>query len=156
VSLPLPASVRTVLQRLRSFRRRPAAGKRLRLQALAVLVAVRTALRILPFKRVKRVLERAGARRATASARASREDVIEAVQAAARHVRRADCLTQALTLRFLLVREGYPAKVHIRVARRADGRLRAHAWVQSGPVTAPCGAADLSGRSDREMPDFDV
>lgn len=148
--------LRDPARRLRNFCRRPAAGKSLRLRALAVLVAVRIALGVFPFARVRKSVERSSLRRRQAEPRHSRQDVIEAVQAAARDVAGVDCLSQALALRVLLAREGYPAEVHVSIARLASGALRAHAWVQSGPVTAPCGAADLSGRADGSVPDFEV
>lgn len=41
------------------------------------------------------------------------------------------CLIQALTLQRMLEREGYPARLHIGVARSPDSLFQAHAWVES-------------------------
>lgn len=153
----MPLGIRRHATRLRNFWGRPAADKILRLEALAVLIVVRGALRGLSFARVKRLLERGVGNRPPERKRGhSREAVINAVQAAADDVRGTDCLTQALGLRFLLARRGYAADVHVGVARAEDGRMLAHAWVESGSVTALCGTADLSRRATGAVLDFDL
>jgi hypothetical protein len=54
-----------------------------------------------------------------------------AVETAARHgFPSATCLTQALAVQVLLARRGYPAILHVGVARH-DKELKAHAWVES-------------------------
>lgn len=55
-----------------------------------------------------------------------------AVSVAGRHVPGGGtCLPQALATHVLLEREGYAARLHIGVAKDEDGRLQAHAWVES-------------------------
>jgi len=41
------------------------------------------------------------------------------------------CLTQALAAQVLLDRRGYPALLHIGVAKGEQGRFQAHAWLES-------------------------
>jgi hypothetical protein len=55
-----------------------------------------------------------------------------AIQVAGRFVPEAACLPQALAAQYLFVKSGYPAELQIGVARSADGKLEAHAWVISG------------------------
>lgn len=131
------------VRRLYHFCRRSRAQRSLLLQAVLLLIGVRAALSVLPFLRVRRLLDRDIDSPATAAA-VPRESVIETVHAAARHVPRTGCLTQALVLRFLLARHGYAAHIRIGVARGDDGKLRAHAWVESGTTTTECGTQDVS------------
>ena len=55
--------------------------------------------------------------------------VIGAVRRVCRFVPRATCLTQALAALLLLHRYGHDAQLRLGV-RAADGRLRAHAWLE--------------------------
>jgi hypothetical protein len=57
---------------------------------------------------------------------------------AARFVPRATCLTQAVSIRFILLVAGVPSRVCIGVARNESGSLMSHAWVEheSAPVDA--------------------
>jgi hypothetical protein len=41
------------------------------------------------------------------------------------------CLTEALTVQLLFWRRGYPADLRIGVAKQQNGKLIAHAWVES-------------------------
>jgi hypothetical protein len=43
----------------------------------------------------------------------------------------ATCLSQALAAQTLFLRQGYPAELHIGVAKNETGQLEAHAWVES-------------------------
>jgi Transglutaminase-like superfamily len=102
-------------------------------QAALVVAAVRLGLWMLPFRRL-----RAGmARLATAppllrpGEGASTDEIARAVARASRYVPRASCLTQALATQALLRWRGIPAHLHIGVAKAAEGRLEAHAWVES-------------------------
>ena len=51
--------------------------------------------------------------------------------AASRRVPKATCLTQAIALRTLLARDGKESELRIGVAKAEDGRLEAHAWLES-------------------------
>lgn len=52
-----------------------------------------------------------------------------AVRHASKLVPRATCLTQALSVRWLLARAGYDSTIRIGVARTKSERVEAHAWV---------------------------
>jgi hypothetical protein len=119
---------------LRSFLRLPSAKRRLLLQAVPLVAAVRVALWIVPFPMWRRWFARAcrsftpvGSRRLHRM-----EHVAWAVQQASRVVPRSSCLTQALATQVLLARAGYPSRLRIGVARGTRGDLEAHAWVESG------------------------
>lgn len=59
------------------------------------------------------------------------ERISWAISAAARRVPRASCLTQALAGTLLLAVHGHAATLRVGVAKDPDGRLQAHAWVES-------------------------
>ncbi len=102
--------------------------RRLVLGGLAHVLAVRLGLTVLPFARVRVVIERRGAR-PSAAARVSVDELAWSVSAVSRYVPRATCLTQALALEALLRKQGYEAELRIGVAKE-DGDLKAHAWLE--------------------------
>lgn len=53
-----------------------------------------------------------------------------AVQAAARRIPGASCLTQALAFQYLLTRSGETSQVHVGVVKGDTGQLKSHAWVE--------------------------
>lgn len=57
-----------------------------------------------------------------------------AVMTSSRYVPAATCLTQAFATQVLLSRRGLPARLRIGVVKGKDGRLQAHAWVESNGV----------------------
>ena len=144
------------IRRLRNFTRRSRAERRLLVEALVVLTATRIALSVLPDTRLRSWLRRSPAVRKPRGAAPAPREIVEAVQAAARDVRGADCFAQALATRFLLARKGHPATIRISVGRSTGDRLIAHAWVATHDTTASCGAADLSERVAGDIADFDL
>jgi hypothetical protein len=145
------------LARIRRFLRLRAADQWLLLRIVFLSAAIRLALRLLPFRTVQRVV-----RKTTVRSRQIREPdalyrdrIIWAVDAAGRHVLGdKSCLTQALTGQFLFTRGGYPSHFRIGVAKAADGKLEAHAWLESqGRVVIGGPAAELSRYTP--LPDWD-
>jgi hypothetical protein len=123
--------------RLRNLWRRSTAEKRLLLQALLLLIAVRLALWVRPFVKTRNLLDGDVSRPAAfTGGRVAHTSVMWAVHTAARYAPWADCLTQALVSRWLLIRHGYPAQIRIDVARDETGRLVAHTWVESDATAA--------------------
>ena len=58
--------------------------------------------------------------------------IVWAVVVASRYVPKSTCLTQALTAQVLLAQRGFPAQLHIGVAKQGEDKpLEAHAWVES-------------------------
>ena len=120
------------MQALRKFARASAVERRLILQAFLVVPAVRLGLWLLPFRVVHRLVRD---RRVSGRTAVSAERIVWAVTAAASRVPRATCLTQALAASVLLPRYGHDATLRVGVAKGEDGRLRAHAWLESGGTT---------------------
>jgi len=94
---------------------------------------IRIGLWILPFRVVHRAVVARSSRRDGSSH--SIGSITWAVTAAARRVPRATCLTQALAGMLLLGANGHPALLRVGVAKKEDGGLRAHAWIDSGGET---------------------
>ena len=99
----------------------------LALQALAVVVPVRIALWVLPFRVVHRFV---ASRSRRTTGRHSVQQIVWAIEAASRRVPRATCLTQAFAASILLAANGHESTLRVGVAKEDDGRLRAHAWIE--------------------------
>ncbi len=116
------------------FLRLPVRDRLLIAEAVLSVAAVRLALIFLRFCDLLFWLEKASVQfRARSSAeRPPSGRIIWAIQAASKWVPNANsCLPRALAARFLLARWGYPAELSIGVAKDGDGKLEAHAWVES-------------------------
>lgn len=132
---------RTLLDRLLRRGGRLAAALRRRSwadwKALAVaggtVVTTAALLRLLPFRRVRGLMEGQGA--APAPPRLSPDDerrLLWAVTAVSQRLLPSrPCLPQALAGQFLLRRRGArPVQLQIGVARNEDGSIEAHAWLE--------------------------
>jgi hypothetical protein len=102
------------------------------LRAFPLTVGIRLAVRLVPFRLLRRYVH--SHRRAPRPGAPSVDRIAWAVLASARRVPDASCLTQALVAETLLHRAGHEAVFHLGVARPTDGAegLEAHAWVESG------------------------
>jgi hypothetical protein len=101
------------------------------LRAAIVVMTVRLALLVLPFRRVHAFMavQRLESQR---PGRAPARQWAWAVGVVARRIPGASCLTQALALQWLLAREGQAAIIHLGVAKQAAAGFEAHAWLESG------------------------
>ena len=117
------------MNRIRQFGALPARKRRLLLRAVALVAVVRLALWTLPFRWVRSI---AGRKRAVSLKLAGFDvkHVTWAVRAAAQRIPRASCLTQAISLQYLMILAGRDAEVHIGVAKDAARGFEAHAWVE--------------------------
>jgi hypothetical protein len=110
--------------------RRPGADLGMFLRALPYVVAVRTALWIIPSPRLLRWVQR---RVDAAPAPATSDPLVTrigwAVRAASRRVPGASCLTQALAVQLLLARRGMSSELKLGVAIDDEEGFQAHAWV---------------------------
>jgi Transglutaminase-like superfamily len=100
------------------------------LRAGTLVCAVRVALCIVPFARLRRVVVSLAHSRLRPASRYSADQLSWAVRAVSRYVPRASCLTQAFALHILLRREGLASRIRIGVSKDA-GHFEAHAWVES-------------------------
>src|SRR5437867_3046174 len=120
------------MRRLLKFWRVSSAERVLLCKALALVFAVRLALWLIGFHRLRRWL--ASFTRTESGAQPNRAidtaKVIWAVQAASRCVPCASCLTQALSTKVLLGRRGQAVSLRIGVAKGPRGQFQAHAWVE--------------------------
>jgi hypothetical protein len=120
--------------RLSRVLRLPASEQWLLIKAVVLLQVISLGMGLLPFRMLRRLLRSAQKVRAGSSRtnRVSAERIAGAVEAANRHLPgEKTCLTQALAAQTLLVRQGYPALLHIGAAKGEEGQLQAHAWVES-------------------------
>lgn len=117
---------------LRNVLRLPSGERRLLLRALLAVMAIRVALWLLPFSRVRQMVARAASGGPGGPpAPGTDARIADAVERAAGYVPAASCLVRALALRVLLERADAGGELRIGVERQ-DGRLRAHAWVVRG------------------------
>jgi hypothetical protein len=111
------------------FLRLPAADRSLLVRSVVLVGAARLALWALPFNVVRRLLSRPARR---SSAPYATERIGWAISVAKRFVPYGNCLPQALAAESLLRQSGHPVELRIGVAKTDQGRLEAHAWVESG------------------------
>jgi hypothetical protein len=119
--------------------RMSAAERRLRAQAVALLVVVRVGLVLMPLRRLRWVLAGlvdAVRRPDCCELDAGVATVSQAVAGAARIVPWTTCLSTALALQALCELRGMAATVFIGVRKGTAGELEAHAWVEAGGVIA--------------------
>lgn len=143
------------MRQLRKAFGRPPADWWLLLRAGGLLMLIRLGLTLLPFRRVRQLADRYG-RSAPGREAAPEAELARLAWAVSRMARFvvADrpCLTQALALQLLYARRGHASELRIGVAKEADGRFLAHAWVeQAGRVVI--GGAD-SPRRFTPLPSF--
>lgn len=101
-------------------------------KTFALVWMTSVSLRLLPFAMVQRLF---ASRIAPSGRMHHRQHPIErllwAIDAASRYVPGASCLSLALAGRMMLNREGYPAHIHIGVAKDQTSSFAAHAWLES-------------------------
>ena len=99
-------------------------------KAGATVVVVRAALWVVPFRYLRPRFER-DARQPDDAAQGPRvARVTWAVSNVSRLVPMATCLTQAMSVRWLLKRQGIGCALRIGVKRDAAGAFQAHAWIE--------------------------
>jgi len=101
------------------------------LKAATLMIFVKIALRVIPFKRLYGFLSRLAP--VPAASRTETRDLYQALRAVEITSRytplESTCLVQALTGQVLLARKGIPAELQIGVARGTANQVEAHAWV---------------------------
>jgi hypothetical protein len=110
------------------------------IRAALLLAAFRLGLKLLPFT----ILERISASTRPRSPKTPppvEARLAWAITAAGRRVPGASCLTQALTMQYMLSRRGRPSRLLIGVVKSSDGQFQAHAWVESDGRTIIGGPA---------------
>jgi hypothetical protein len=136
---------------------RLSAAEYLLLLAAAVSVGVaRLALWVVPFRVVARVGERRACRASKpfAPEKFSPQRVAWAVMVASRPLGKEGlCLVRALAARWMLAALGNSSELRIGVAKSADGKFLAHAWLESnGKILI----GEVDGQSFTALPPFTV
>lgn len=119
----------------------PASERRLLVAAWLGLAISPIVMTLVPFRALRKWAEREP-RRDGGGHEPGAPRVAELVEAAGRHhVVATSCLSRSLLLCRLLRRHGHPARLVLGAAR-TDGRLEAHAWVESGGQRLSAGPLD--------------
>jgi Transglutaminase-like superfamily len=134
------------MRRVFIFFRLPADDRRLLWKSLSLLWMVRIGLWILPFQRLKTLLDvKVSAACLSDRDVTSVQRITRCVTRMSRYVPSATCLTQALVAQRLLHKAGQPADLRIGVARSQTGKFEAHAWVEAeGTVVIGAAHTDLA------------
>ena len=126
------------MKRLRRFLALRSADQGLLLLAGLLLATIKLGLRWLPIPITLRILGglKANLKPKRIGSHPSRSyssfRVVHAIDLASRHMPGGvSCLVRALVVQVLLGRQGSRSQLQIGVARGADGRFTAHAWVES-------------------------
>ncbi|WP_296718916.1 lasso peptide biosynthesis B2 protein [Erythrobacter sp.] len=136
----------------RASARRPAVHSRFRglraaafdARCLAMLAVMRIALSTIGYAAIRRRMPRPGGR---PDSHFWARQVARRIERLARFVPGASCLTQALTLQFVLARRGHASRLQIGVRKRFDGAFSAHAWVT-------CNDRVVLGQRGTQLADF--
>ncbi|MEJ2649821.1 MAG: lasso peptide biosynthesis B2 protein [Sedimentisphaerales bacterium] len=107
--------------------------RKLFIQVSFTLIAFRAALRLIPFKKLLRLIDRFKPAPVSTDLDALyKERYVRAVSRAGNHVLRNNvCLPQALAVYTMLKRHGESAQLQIGVRKDDRGDLKAHAWVEN-------------------------
>jgi hypothetical protein len=146
------------MARLLRFLRYPLSEQWILVQVSILLILIRIALILLPFRTISRFIQRIGRKKPGPNVS---EDlfvrrILWAINRTAGPILgdRA-CLTQALVGQVLLGRRGVDTQLRIGVLKDGDGRFQAHAWLESdGQVLLGGTVSDL--RRYTVLPDWDA
>lgn len=117
---------------IRKFLSLPPKERMLLIRALLLVAAVRLGLWVIPFSRLQRLVLWMAAKPGRDRAEIfSTEKLAWAIEMASRFVPKATCLTQAMAAKILFGIYGCDSLLKIGVARGEDGRMLAHAWLES-------------------------
>ena len=122
----------------------PSADWWLLIKAALLLETIKLSMLLLPFRTSMRLLTRVAGWPIGPwhVGYHSADRVARAVEMAARRTPGAkSCLAQALAAQVMLGRRGYPALLHIGVAKGKQSRFQAHAWLESKGKVVIGGAA---------------
>jgi hypothetical protein len=125
------------MKRIAKFLALPAPDRALLFRALTAIVAMRTAVWMLPFARARSLADSMSRPMRADSSRdlPTPERIAWAVATASRAVPSGgNCLVRALATGIVLKRYRYPSELKFGVVKPADGHFGAHAWLESGGV----------------------
>ena len=123
------------MRRVRKFLSLSLREKILLLKAAILVCHIRLELTFLSFSSLQNLLTKTAKRQIHSTPspkyRFSVDQLAGSFAAVCHYVPKATCLIQALAIQVLLWQEGYPANLQIGARKDEEGRLQAHAWVES-------------------------
>jgi hypothetical protein len=132
---------------LRTLVSLPPSERGLLLRTLPLVVAIRVALWVVPLRQVRRLIQTCERLPFSVPAELPVTRLEWAVRAASRRVPMATCLTQSLSLQFLLARAGHSSEIHIGVKKDMETGFQSHAWIECEGrmlLSVPCEAVAYS------------
>jgi hypothetical protein len=117
------------------------------LRAIPLVCAIRIALWIMPFRRVRHLMRAWESVPLFVPAELPTPCFVWAVRVASRRIPMASCLTQSLALQFLLMRAGRSSRLHIGVKKDLQTGFQCHAWVESEGCTLLSTPLEVAGFS---------
>ena len=118
-----------------------------------ILIIVRSALALKPFKKVRDWLDDYSTPQKKLQNKIDPKRLAWLVDVAGRFVfRDKPCLTTALVLQMLLARRGHPTNIKIGIRKNEKGKIQAHAWLLHDEEIVIGNIPDLD--EYKEMPDF--
>ena len=130
------------MRRMGKFLRLSSADRLLLVRCMLTVAAIRLGLSVFSYNTLRRWL--ATSAPAAQASDAVAERVAWGVETAARLVPGATCLTKAFAAQLLLARAGYQSQMRIGVAKDAQGKFIAHAWlISDGQVVVGGSSEDL-------------
>ena len=119
------------MRKIRKFLNLSFSKQRLLIKAWILLGLIRLGLELFPFSTLRKLLNRLKSIMGGFEKEFSEQQLVWSVAVVSRYIPKATCLAQALTAQFLLQQAGHQACLHIGVTEADEGRLKAHAWVES-------------------------
>jgi Transglutaminase-like superfamily len=135
------------LRGLRTLGRLAPVERWLLLRAVLLVGAIRVALWVVPFRRVRQFMRACERVPLSVPVDLPVPRLVWAVRSASRRIPMASCLTQSLALQFLLIRTGRSAQLHIGVKKDPQTGFQAHAWVESAGCTLLSTPSEVVGYS---------
>ena len=120
------------MNRFKKFFGLPDCEKVLLIKALLILATVKLILWIWPsFSTREPFFKTPSKLDKSESPQIPPDKIIWAVTIAGQYIPRSTCLAQALAAQIMLSRANHPSNLRIGVSRREEGKLEAHAWLES-------------------------
>jgi hypothetical protein len=116
------------MHRLKSFFKLSADRKILFIQSLVLIIFIRFSLSLLPFPKVKSILNKFSVVNNDIKKTKTLEDIVWSVGAASNYVPRATCLTKAIAAQIQLSRYNYRSSLKVGVNKSEE--FEAHAWIE--------------------------
>jgi hypothetical protein len=120
------------MSKLYKFLQLPLEDRKILIEAILLLAAIRLGLWLLPFHRLRRFLIGIAqlGYRSPKGHQISINRVVWILAAARRYIPGVRCLAQAMAAQILLTRCGYLTYLRVGIARGTKGQLEAHAWAE--------------------------